>query len=196
MSLFVVMHWRDVLADWSAPSHGVVPPGVPTVLAEFFAAGGRRISSQNSFRDPLDDAGWQVFYIEAQGICRWAYRGDEHDPPIHIREDGPYRPVGCRLDAFLSAATVLEAVMGAPAWRAAEGPEEETDALLALPRLDLPHLGWPEEPVTYYGAGDVLAYAQAGFVFIGAHDDAALHGIDARIKHDPRWLLNGRTEQA
>jgi hypothetical protein len=54
--------------------------------------------------------------------------------------------------------------MGAPAWRAAEGPEDETDALVALPRLDLPHLGWPEEPVKYYGAGDVLAYAHAGFL--------------------------------
>ena len=188
------MHWRDVLAGWSSPSAAVAPRGVPTVLAEFFAAGGRRVSSQNTFRDPLDDAGWQVFYIEAQGVCRWAYRSDEPDPEIHIREDGPYRRIGCRMDDFLSAAALLEAVMGAPAWRAAEGPEEEADALVALPRLDLPHLGWPEGPVTYYGAADVLAYAQSGFVFIGAHVDAALRHIDARIEHDPRWLLNARNE--
>lgn len=186
---------RDILADWSSPSDAVAPPDVPTVLAEFFAAGGRRISSQNTFRDPLDDAGWQVFYIEAQGVCRWAYRGDEPDPEINVREDGPYRPIGCRLDAFLSAAALLEAVMGAPAWRAAEGPESATDFLVALPQLDLPHLGWPKGPITYYGDGGVLAHAQAGFVFIGAHDDAALQNIDARIKHDPRWSLNARNEK-
>ena len=52
---------------------------------------GGRIATQNTFRNPLDDAGWQVFYIEAQGVCRWAYRGYDRDPEIHIREDGPYR---------------------------------------------------------------------------------------------------------
>jgi hypothetical protein len=75
---------------------------------------------QNRFQAPVDENGWSVFYVENQHVCTWAYRTDDPDtdPHVYVRvrdrqaSSSSYVPVGCRLDAFLSAAAVTEAVFG------------------------------------------------------------------------------------
>jgi hypothetical protein len=156
-------------------------------LAAFLGAGGAvALSSQNRFQAPVDERGWSVFYVENQGVCSWAYRTDDQDsdPHVHVCEaGGDHVGVGCRLDAFLSAAAVTEAVMGADIARAGEGPANELDRLLGLERVELPHLGWPLVEARYYCGPDVLAFAHLvtddwAYLFVGARSSEALREID------------------
>jgi hypothetical protein len=109
-----VFTWRDVLAEWCVPRASFAPVEAPAPLAEFLNAGGAAaLYNQNRFQAPTDEGRWSVFYVESQHVCKWAYRtGDpDPDPQVHVREDQAetYVPVGCGLDAFLSAAAVVEA---------------------------------------------------------------------------------------
>ena len=153
------------------------------------------MSNQNRFQAPVDEGGWSVFYAENQHACTWAYRtGDpDPDPQVHVHEDraDAYVPVGCGLDAFLSAAAVVEAVFGAPVGRAGNCPPASLDELLGLPRLPLPSLGWPAVSHVYHRGPGVLAYSHAddhvAWVFVGAREPEALGGIDERLKTSADW---------
>jgi hypothetical protein len=191
--------WREVVNDWCDRSTDAAPDGTPRPLADFWAAGGAAaLSRQNRFQSPADEDGYSVFYVENQGVCAWAYRSDDAapDPEVHVRDchaaDAHWAPVGCRLDAFLSAAAVIEIVLGAPFGRAAEGPTDDTDRILGLDRVRLPELGWPPGVRTsYYTGPDLLAFAQAeegySFAFVGARNPDALRDMDQRIDASPSW---------
>ena len=186
--------WRDVLAEWCVPRASFAPVHVPVPLAEFLVAGGAEaLSNQNRFKAPVDEDGWSVFYVENQHVCTWAYRtGDpDEDPEVHVREDGPYAPVGCRLDAFLTAAAVFEAVFGAQVWRSGSCPPSSLDQLLGLAQLPLPDLGWPAVSYAYYRGPGVLAHAHfdeyVAWVFVGGRQPEALRDVDERLRNSSDW---------
>jgi hypothetical protein len=102
---------------------------------------------------------------------------------------------GSRLDAFLSAAAVIEIVFGAPIGRPAEAPTRDVDEVLGLDRVQLPELGWPRGVTTSYCKGrDLLAFAQDeegyAFAFIGARHPDALDKLDERIETSPHWKFD------
>jgi hypothetical protein len=130
-----------------------------------------------------------------------AYRTDDaaKDPEVFVRDrqasNAALVPVGCRLDAFLSAAAVIEIVFGAPIGRAAEGPTRYVDEVLGLDRVQLPEFGWPRGVTTSYFKGpDLLAFAQDeegyAFAFIGAMHPDALDELDERIATSPHWKFD------
>ena len=139
-----------------------------------------------------------------------AYRTDDaaRDPEVYVRDcqaaNPDWVPVNCRLDAFLSAAAVIEIVLGAPIARAAEGPTRYADLILGLDRVQLPHLGWPRGVATsYYKGRDLLAFAhdQEGydFAFVGARHPDALHELAstrARIGGSTNQDPGGRTRRS
>jgi hypothetical protein len=185
-----------VLAEWCVPRATSDPVRAAAPLAEFLTAGGAAaLYNQNRFQAPVDEDGWSVFYVENQHVCTWAYRTDDPDPDpqVHVREDqaDAYVPVGCRLDAFLSAAAVVEAVFGAPVWRAGSCPPSRVDELLGLPRLPLPGLGWPEVSYAYHRGPGVIAHTHLGdheaWVFVGAREPEALRDMDERLRTSPDW---------
>ncbi len=194
--------WRDVVNDWCGAAGGAAPGDAPRPLADFWAAGGAAaLSQQNRFHAPADEDGYSVFYVENQHVCTWAYRTDDaaRDPEVYVRDcqaaNPDWVPVNCRLDAFLSAAAVIEIVLGAPIARAAEGPTRYADQILGLDRLQLPHLGWPPGVTTsYYKGPDLLAFAQDeegyAFAFVGARHPDALHELDERIDTSPYWRFD------
>lgn len=191
--------WREVISEWCEEARGAAPTGVPKPLAEFCEAGGAAVlSRQNRFQVPVNEDGWSVFYVENQYVCTWAYRtGDAaEDPEVHVRDhqasNPTYVPVGCRLDAFLSAAAVIELTFAAPFGHGAEGPTRDVNEILGLDRVDLPELGWPAGVTTsYYRGPDLLAFAQDekgySFAFIGARSAEALREIDERIATNSYW---------
>ena len=194
--------WREVISDWCDGGRRAAPAVVPGPLEEFWLAGGAQaLSRQNRFQVPADEDGYSVFYVENQHVCEWAYRtGDlSQDPAVFVRELGPSNPewvaVGCRLDAFLTAASVIEIALGAPIGRGAEGPVRSLDEVLRLDRVQLPELGWPPGVTTsYYAGSDLLAFAHDvggghAYAYVGARQPAALHAIEDRVGASPDWEL-------
>jgi hypothetical protein len=197
-AMSATLSWREVLAQWCEPRPAIAPAPAPAPLAAFLGAGGAAaLSFQNRFQAPVDEHGWSVFYVENQGVCHWAYRTDDQDadPDVYVCETGgDHVGVGCRLDAFLSAAAVTEAVMGAEIPRAGEGPADDLDRLLGLERVELPHLGWPLVQARYYNGPDVLAFAHLvtddwAYVFVGAQSSGAIREIDLRLRSSPDWTI-------
>lgn len=194
-----VLTWREVLSDWCPGPRRTAPTDVPGTLGEFWVAGGARaLSLQNRFQLPADADGYSVFYVENQHVCEWAYRSADvsDDPAVYVREPpASWVAVGCRLDAFLTAAAVIEIGLGARFGRSAEGPARELDDVLGLDRVQLPELGWPPGVSTsYYKGPDLLAFAQDiggghAYVYIGSRHPAALREIDDRINASPHCEL-------
>ena len=129
--------WRELISEWCDGPRRAAPADVPRSRGDFWVAGGATaLSLQNRFQAPADEDGYSVFYVENQHVCAWAYRtGDlSQDPAVYVREPQASNPkwvaVGCRLDAFLTAASVIEIALGAPIGRAAEGPTRHADEVL------------------------------------------------------------------
>jgi hypothetical protein len=193
----MILDWRDVLTNWCTPRETAAPAGVPVAYREFLAAGGRSaLSCQNRFVVPQADGDWMIFYVECQAVCRWAYRADDSDPDpqVYIADAGDttFRPVGLRLDAFLSAAGTQEAVVAAPFGRSGSCHPDDLDPLIGQPRMPVPHLGWPECEVVHYAGPDVLAFAHVvqddlAFAFIAGRTREALAAFDARSTKTSSW---------
>ena len=187
--------WRELLAQWRHAGSPEEAPGAPPPLAEFYAAGGRSFAHQNPFYLPIEEDGWSVFSYEQQGCCRWAFRtGDpDPDPCVFVSEDGTRYAEVCRLDAFITAAAMVEAALSPPAGMVAgQCPEDRIDEALGIERVELPHLGWPAGSTTRYYRGPAsLGFATChggwGVAYVGARDDETLRALEARLRDSPDW---------
>ncbi|MER5429652.1 hypothetical protein [Streptomyces sp. NPDC002588] len=106
-------------------------PGVPRELVEWHeisARWGGLIASHN-YAIPLPELSTEdgkiPFWVENQGTWVWAFDPNNEDHSVYEREPSdeptPWKCTGERLSEFLIHATVVEAIMGAPASKVAQG---------------------------------------------------------------------------
>ncbi|MFI7068589.1 hypothetical protein ACIBL3_46910 [Kribbella sp. NPDC050124] len=124
------------LSKWygDRPSAGVQvghESGAPTELVEWHeisARWGGAITAHN-YAVPLAELriedGKIPFWVENQGTWEWAFDPNDEAHSVYEREPSeggnPWTPTGERLSDFLIHATVLEAILGAPATKVAQG---------------------------------------------------------------------------
>jgi len=182
--------WRELLPRWGRPTPVERLEGIPKELADFLAAGGSKVAVQNRFHAPMLDGDWAVFMVENQAVFRWAIRTNdpEPDPAVYVCEadSDVWSSVEARLGAFLSAASMIEAVFRSPARLTAMGPAELVDDdFLGLPALSLPDIGWEGLRHGWHGNDQLLAFTNTGvdvagatggdgWVYVGADDPEAL----------------------
>lgn len=100
-----LVEWHEISAQWGGAitSHNYAIP-----LAELAAEDGKI-----------------PFWVENQGTWVWAFDPNNEDYSVYEREPSdeptPWRRTGERLSDFLIHATILEAVLGAPATKVAQG---------------------------------------------------------------------------
>ncbi|MEU9236127.1 hypothetical protein [Streptomyces subrutilus] len=110
-------------------------PETPKELVEWHEIStqwGGAITSHN-YAIPLselaEEDGKIPFWVENQGTWVWAFEPNSEDHSVYERESSdeptPWRRTGERLSEFLIHATVLEAILGAPATKVAQGVQAD-----------------------------------------------------------------------
>jgi len=158
---------------------------IPIALATLHATiGTRTICAQNRLVAPpalatIDDL--TVFYVENQGVCRWAF-GDGADPPVLVKvEGGPWRPESPSVSTFILQLLVFEAAM-APPFGASGSVDGRTLKKLAKRVHPLPIGGWTTSRMRFFGAGGVVGAAMPNGpdfdVWLGARDRRRFEPLD------------------
>lgn len=144
---------------------------IPQPLRWWFRLAGHRTSIMSGQNDLLcsdklaiDDDGWLVFYVEAQGVYLWATLPEGDDPLVFGRFNEPENPwteEGMTLSEFLLGACVFEAIMNAPFGAWASWVEQSTlDTLVVeLPALPLIPWRWPAYPCRFFARHGVAMLA-------------------------------------
>jgi hypothetical protein len=120
-------------------------------------------SRQNRLIDPVEvDDGLLCFYVENQGVYRWAYRPGEPDPAVVGRYHGADDWVAeqQRLSGFLLQVLLFEAVFSAPySASAAWLPPAELSAVLEAGGLRpvLTPWRWPTHPTLFHASHGAIA---------------------------------------
>ncbi len=129
-------------------------PDAPRALVEWHeisAQWGGEITSHN-YAIPLAElaaeAGKIPFWVENQGTWVWAFDPKSEDCSVYEREPSdeptPWRRTGERLSDFLIHATILEAILGAPATKVAQGvPVDWLWSREGSHELPFPAWNWP-----------------------------------------------------
>ena len=148
----------DLIRRWpEAIVQNVVlaPPEMPDLRKEAWA-------------ETYIDDGKLAFYVENQGVCRWATSPEEVDEaPVWIRGSTLGREIHTweleepRLSAFLVQVIVFEAVMGANHGASVAWLDRPTLARVVEPlhRLPFGAWRWPSYPTEFYAGDRVLAVA-------------------------------------
>ena len=148
----------DLIRRWpEAIVQNVVlaPPEMPDLRKEAWA-------------ETYIDDGKLAFYVENQGVCRWATSPEEVDEaPVWIRGSTLGREIHTweleesPLSAFLVQLLVFEAVMGANHGASVAWLDRPTLARVVEPlhRLPFGAWRWPSYPTEFYAGDRVLAVA-------------------------------------
>jgi hypothetical protein len=156
------------------------PPGLPRALAALFTRFKPGLVRQNHLVLPGAD---RVFYVENQGNCEWALRGDEEDPQV-IR-DGEVVEAE-RLSGFAIQLVLLEASMGAFEHSASAclNDSQRSRVLALFEEVPLGRWTWPANPTSFHvGPGavahihDIAIAPDEAWIFIGARTPADLDRI-------------------
>jgi hypothetical protein len=194
--------------------HGIpaLPPvadtaQIPSLLGQLLALGRthpRLCSSQNRLIDPAEvDDGLLCFYVENQGVYRWAYRPGEPDPVVVGQYHGANDWVAeqQRLGGFLLQVLLFEAVFSAPCSASAAWlPPAELAAVLEAGGLRpvLTPWRWPTHPTLFHASHGAIAVTSgrqrdtAGTVgsdvMVAARHLQPLAYLPDRIRQHPdRW---------
>lgn len=103
------------------------PSPIPSLLGQLLALGRTHpaiCSRQNRLIDPIQvDDGLRCFYVENQGVYRWAYQPDGPDPVVVGRshDEDVWVAERQRLSGFLLQVCLFEAVFSAPYSASASG---------------------------------------------------------------------------
>jgi hypothetical protein len=132
----------------------------------------------------------RVFYIENQGVCRWAYDASSPLALVSIAWDGPFEPESPSLAAFLVQALFLELLWGSDHTASTWTPEETGIALLDdLQEIPLPPWSWPSHPHRFHFAEDLLISSCPGepglHLQLGARSPRTLDAL--RDRYDLEW---------
>jgi hypothetical protein len=193
--------------------HGIptLPPvaggtRIPSLLGQLLALGHTHpaiCSRQNRLIDPVEvDDGLLCFYVENQGVYRWAYQPGEPDPVVVGRYHGANDWVEeqQRLSGFLLQILLFEAAFSVPySASAAWLPSEELAAVLTLGGLRpvLTPWRWPTHPTRFFASDEAIAVTSsqrstAGTVgtdiMVAAQRPQPLAYLPDRIRqHADRW---------
>ncbi|MFD3311635.1 hypothetical protein [Streptomyces sp. NPDC058694] len=100
-----LVEWHEISAQWG----GVITPHNYAIALPELAVEDSKIP----------------FWVENQGTWVWAFDPNNQDHSVYEREPSdepkPWKRTGERLSEFLIHATVLEAILGAPATKVAQG---------------------------------------------------------------------------
>ncbi|MFE5740134.1 hypothetical protein [Streptomyces celluloflavus] len=101
--------WHEISAQWGGV---ITPQNYAIPLSELTVEDGKI-----------------PFWVENQGTWVWAFDSNNEDHPVYEREPSgepnPWELTGERLSEFLIHSTVLEAVLGAPATKVAQGVKSD-----------------------------------------------------------------------
>jgi hypothetical protein len=182
------------------------PSPIPSLLGQLLVLGRTHpavCSRQNRLIDPVEvDDGLRCFYVENQGVYRWAYQPGGPDPVVvgqYLDEDG-WVAEQQRLSGFLLQVCLFEAVFSARySASAAWLPLEELAAVLELGRLRSLSTPWrwPEHPTDFHAADAAIAVTSArrgpdgrvgADVMVAAQRLEPLAYLPDRIRrHADRW---------
>lgn len=191
---------RVFVERWFGPATTPVdvPAEVPRPLrAVFEATAGHRVCSQNLLLAPdrlEHDApsAKLVFYVENQGVWRWATEPDAEDPPVYVRsseQSAPWEKESDSLSAFLIQALLLEATFGAPFGASHDGLKARELAKLTKKVRPLSIPSWTSSKTRFFGAGGVIGFATPqgpdAMVWIGAKERERLEPLEALLRDWP-----------
>lgn len=159
----------------------VLPPSeLPPPLALLYAiAGEKELCVHHRLVKPAEQVvedGKRTFYVENQGVCRWAVEEGD-DPPVWMQgstHGAPWLKEHDSLSAFLIQMLVLEATFGAP-FGASHGALDGRSLKKVTKRLlPLPVGNWASSRTRFFGSNGVIGFAFANGadfdVWVGAKD--------------------------
>ncbi|MEU5525153.1 hypothetical protein ABZ759_32125 [Streptomyces sp. NPDC047860] len=163
-----LVEWHEISAQWGGQitSHNYAIP-----LAELAAEDGKI-----------------PFWVENQGSLVWAFDPNSEECSVYEREPSdeptPWRRTGERLSDFLIHATILEAILGAPATKVAQGvPADWLWSREGSHELPFPAWNWPAR-------GSRILFGESWLALVHPSDDTEA-GYDitlaARAPHDLSW---------
>jgi hypothetical protein len=147
----LIRRWPDAIVQ----NVVLAPPELPDLRKEAWA-------------ETYIDDGKLAFYVENQGVCKWATSREEVDEaPVWIRGETLDREMDTweleepRLSAFLVQVIVFEAVIGANHGASVAWLDRPTLARVVEPlhRLQFGAWRWPSYPTEFYAGDRVLAVA-------------------------------------
>ncbi|MFK0202138.1 hypothetical protein [Streptomyces lavendulae] len=165
-----LVEWHEISAQWGGVivSHNYAIP-----LSELKAEGGK-----------------VSFWVENQGAWVWAFDPTSDDLAVYEREpsDGltPWEKTGESLSEFLIHATVMEAILGAPARKIAQGVRIEWLNSERVHKIPFPAWNWPARNSCIYAGDSWLA-------LVHASDDAPTTSdvtLAARSPENLAWADN------
>jgi hypothetical protein len=152
-------HFYSTIASWPdaiVQNHLLAPRELPHLKKEDWA-------------DITVEDGKLVFYVENQGVCKWATSGEDgrDDAPVWIRgstivgELEDWELEEPPLSAFLLQLLVFEAILGAEHGASVAWLDRPTLARVVEPLQPLPFGAWcwPGYPSEFYVGDSVVAFA-------------------------------------
>jgi len=179
----------EFLAVWRPRLRGPrwVPDVVPRPLRRVYElTDAARLATQN--RLVAADAlvvgahGKLMFYVENQGVCRWATEEGD-DPPVWIAWDwsdavASWQPEAARLSEFVLQLAILEAAFSSDHCRIEMLDRDDGIELeRSLIELPLPPWSWPVTPSRFFANERVIAFssqADPTSLLVAARDQGAL----------------------
>jgi hypothetical protein len=175
------------LETYFGPPRFPPPPGLPSALAALFTRFTPGLIRQNHL--VLPGAG-RVFYVENQGNCEWALRGDEEDPQV-VR-DGEFVEAE-RLSGFAIQLVLLEASMGAFEHGASAclNDSQRSRVLALFEEVPLGRWTWPANPTGFYVGPSAVAHVHEtapdeAWIFVSARTPADLRQL--RMVDGVEWI--------
>ncbi len=183
------------LAEWRPLPRGpsLIPDVVPRPLRRLHElADAASLARQNRLVPSAEltagDDGKLIFYVENQGVCRWATTAGD-DPPVWIAFDG--KDAGTRwtyevprLSAFVLQLAIFETAMSSEHGRIEMLDREAAIGLeQALVELPLPSWSWPWSPSRFFANEHVVALSSQDdptTFFIAGRDAGVLDDLLVR----------------
>lgn len=166
----------------------------PPLRALYALTAARDVCSQNRLVPPGDLAVEDdklTFYVENQGVFRWATEPRGDDPPVYVRGSAwgaPWQKESGSLSAFLLQLLVLEATFAAPFGASHDALSPRALSSLEKRVRPLPLPPWASSGTRFYGSGGVIGFAtpqgKERSIWLGAKDIARLDPLSSMLS---RW---------
>ncbi|MFF1481928.1 hypothetical protein ACFVYD_31015 [Streptomyces sp. NPDC058301] len=194
-----LVHWYgDPTSPHASPSESHT--AAPRELIEWHQIStqwDRGITFQN-YAVPLSELeqsdGMVLFWVESQGTWIWAYDPEDPDHLVYEREPSdepaPWIPTQEKLGDFLAHATIMEAILGAPAKKTAEAVALESIlSREGTQEIPFPSWNWPAPGTRILSNESWLAMIHPSGDPTAGYDVM----LSARSIQDLAWVENSST---